>query len=178
MLAEFSSTPRPSEEEIALAATAGDRDAVETLFRRFYPRVYSLCLRLLARKDQAHDCAQETFVRVLRAGVPHEARGQVVSWLFRIAANLTIDKLRRHHLEPLPADIEHHAAPGPILELEDVDRLRAGVAKLPVEFRVVVVLRMQQGWEYREIAEALGITANLARVRFFRALALLREMLQ
>lgn len=171
----FSSTPRRFGEQLAIA---GERATIEALFRRFYPPVHSLCLRMLGREDEAHDCAQETFLRVLRAGVPAEARERLASWLFRIAANLAIDGLRRRGLERATVDADERPGLPPIRDGTDADRVRDAMTRLPPESRAIVVLRLREDWPYREIGESLGISENLARVRFFRALGMLRETLR
>src|SRR3990172_4885719 len=101
-----------AEEELALAARSGDSGAFDALFRRYYGPVYSLCLRLTNRGDEAHDLAQETFLRALRSIARYDPDRPFSRWVLRIAANLAVDSLRRRHGEPAPLDEEPLAESG------------------------------------------------------------------
>src|SRR6202012_3235543 len=90
----------PSPEElgrlIAIVASRGDRDAFAALFRHFAPRVKALMMRSGIAASAAEELAQETMLAVWRkASYFDPARAGAATWIFTIARNLRIDRLRR-----------------------------------------------------------------------------------
>jgi RNA polymerase sigma-70 factor (ECF subfamily) len=155
----------------------------------------------------AEDLWQETFVRALENLSTYEpyqsgsgAGPSFVSWLYRIAANLTLDELRRRgrwrlfswdRLKPHSAqesDSEaqydppaHEPDASALLESrEDIQRVRWALDTLPANWRMILVLREYQDLPYEEIAEILHVPLGTVRSRLARAreqlrLALLQE---
>jgi len=165
-----------AEAELAIAARDGDTRAFDSLFRRWYAPVFSVCLRMVNVEAEAHDLAQETFLRVMKSWDRYDPDRPFARWILKIATHLAIDSIRRRRPEPLSGDDEPLSESAPLPDV-DPERLRAAVAALPASLRAVVVLNLQQGWSHDEVAEALAITPNLARVRLFRALRMIREEL-
>ena len=154
----------------------GDPRAFTVLFRRFYSPVFSLCLRVIGNEAESHDVTQKTFIKAFGPSSGLDPDRPLSGWLFKIAVNLAIDETRRRRPEPLPPDVETSSS-API-ETKDLERVRAAILRLPPSYRAIVALHLQQDWDYHEIAGALGITPNLARVRLFRALEMLRKELR
>ncbi len=132
------------EESVVRAARSGDREAFEKLFRRFYAPVYSICLRVPCRAEEAHDLTLETFLRAYRSIDRFDPTRQISNWLFRIATNLTIDHLRKKSRRPEIDDAEEAAfVPDEPFGCEDLARIQTAVGKLPPIHRAVVVLHFQ-----------------------------------
>ncbi len=153
----------------------------EELVDRFYAAVYNLAYRTLGRREDAEDVAQQTFAQALPhlddLRQPHAVGG----WLLRIAANITLDELRRRgrraSLNEDPAtdwsalpDPDRLTAPAGALELHElrVDVWRAALA-LPPQQRLALALREMHGMRYAEIADALHITLAAVETLLFRA---------
>jgi RNA polymerase sigma-70 factor (ECF subfamily) len=145
--------------------------------------VYDVALRLTASHPDAHDLAQETFLRALRAFGRLEPGSDVRAWLFTILRNAARNLRRdgaRHSTEPF--DEESHLAPHPQDEAPDWYRLTpevldAVIAALPWVLREAVVLRDLQGLSYRQIASVLGCPVGTVMSRLHRARAALRKLL-
>ncbi|MCY3925556.1 MAG: sigma-70 family RNA polymerase sigma factor [bacterium] len=168
-----------SDLDLAGAAAAGDREAMEALLRRHYPRLYAVCRRLAGNDADAADAAQEALIAVSRGLRRFDARSSFTTWSYRVATNACLDELRRrrrHVVEPLPDQLGGRADPvgEQISARLDLDAALAGV---PEEFRVPVVLRDQAGLSYGEIAEVLGIPPGTVRSRIARGRARLAETL-
>ena len=153
----------------------GDRGAFETLVRR-----HQKVLRVCQDRVAAEDIAQRAFLTAYeRIG---ELRGSFRPWLLRIAANLAKnhrrDGGRLVPTETLPEDIDHESHPDERLdEARRGQQLREAVLALPDRQREVVTLRIDGQLPFAEIAEALGITENNAKVTFHVATKKLRERL-
>jgi RNA polymerase sigma-70 factor (ECF subfamily) len=169
------------ETELVRAAQAGDVGALEELTRRFYRPVCALAARLLDDSERAADAAQETFARVSRHLRDFDPERRFSAWVFAIAANLCRDWLRREWPTLRLDDVEEGSATIELppddhaIRLENSGRLNAAVAELPFPLKVVLLMRFQQDLEIDDIAQALEISRNAARIRLFRALKALRE---
>ncbi len=158
----------------------GDGEAFETLYGRYRRRLYNFVLRHVQDEALAEDLFQETFLRLLRAAPRWQPRARLSTWLYRVALNLCIDQGRRRREEALPEDAAEAIAgdePGPQGALEAAEAaawLRARVAELPAEQRAVLLLRVYEGLEEREVAEIVGCPLGTVKSRLHYALRRLR----
>jgi len=163
---------------------AGDANAFASLVESHQERLLRLCERLLGDLEEARDAAQEVFLKAYRKAGEAQPRGQVYTWLYRIAVNHCLNKLRRRKLvrflrwtdpeEPdAPAFDPPDGAADPAAVLEARRRWRAArraIGKLPEGQRVVLILARFEGLPYRQIAEVLGITEGAVESRLVRAM--------
>jgi RNA polymerase sigma-70 factor (ECF subfamily) len=168
---------------------AGDVEAFGPLVERHQERLRRLCARLLGDPEEARDAAQEVFLRAFRKAGSFRPDGQVFTWLYRIAVNHCLNRLRRRRLVRFlalePEDAEEPArdpadpAPDPLAALDARARWKAtrrALAALPASQRAVLVLARFEGMSYREIGGALGITEGAVESRMFRALRALQRV--
>ena len=166
-------------------AARGDRDAAAELFDTYHPRVYRYALAKLGRPADAEDVAAETFVRIL--GTLDRFRwkgGDFEAWLFRIAANLVVDKVRgtsKEHASEHPIELEEsdrtYHPEDRTLQLETTEELSGLLTALPDDQREVLLLRFAGGLDTYETGAAMGRKANAVRQLQFRALSNLRNMM-
>lgn len=166
-------------------AAEGDGEAYRFLVDRYQDQIYSVAFRLMKDGDVAGDVAQDAFVRAWRALPRFESRSKFSTWLYRIAINLCYDRLARRPgvaevaLEDLLETGQEPTVPsgsGGQAALEESENQAAfaeALAALSETYRVPFVLRQIEERSYEEVAEALGITVNNAKVRVHRA----REMM-
>ena len=172
--------------EILARVAAGDVEAFGLVVESHQGRLLRLCERLLGDVEEARDAAQETFLKAFRKAGSFQPRGQVSTWLYRIAVNHCLNRLRRRRLVRFirfapPDDPE---APAPALDPPDPgadpaaalaarrrwQATRAALGRLPDGQRAVVVLAKFEGLSYRQIARVLGITEGAVESRLFRAM--------
>ena len=169
--------------ELARAAAAGDRAALETLLHRHSDLVHAVCRRIVGNPDDALDATQEALLAVARGIARFDGRSQFTTWLYRIATNAALDELRRKKRRPLPVEV----VPEPVrpssrsvVTTDAVDArlvIDAALAQVPVEYRVAVVLRDLCDLDYAEIAEVLGVPPGTVRSRIARGRAALADAL-
>ena len=175
-------------------ARQGDLDAFNRLVLAYQDRVYSQAYRVLNDPQAADDATQEAFISAYK-NLRSFRGGSFRAWLLRIVTNACYDELRRRKrkpttsLEPLDEsgdEIESphwRADPGEMPE-DTVVRSELGQAiqkcldKLPVDFRVVVVLVDVQGMDYLEAAEVIGKPLGTVKSRLARARSRMRDCLQ
>jgi len=175
-------------DDALLAAVAiGDARAMAAFIRRYQARVYGLARSVVGDPVAAEDVAQEAFIRVWRhAGAYDARRGSGLSWLLVITRNLAIDAMRVRRPEPIAPDVvaglevEVGTDSSPATSAErsdDADRLRAALARLPVDQRRAVVLATIGGRSAREVSEAEDIPLGTAKTRIRAALTRMRDVL-
>lgn len=84
-----------SDEDLVTAAKDGDRAALDELLRRHYERLYTLCRRMCHSREQAEDAVQNTLVSIVKGLAGFDSRARFTTWSYRIAANRSLDEIRR-----------------------------------------------------------------------------------
>ena len=182
------------EPALVKACQRGEPDALDALIRATYADVYALCRRMLADPDEAADATQEVFVRVMRSVLGFRGESAFGTWLHRVTVNVCLTALRRRSRARaagmvaggapfgLPGDdfalVADIASPEDVAVTADLAaRSEAALASLPEDARAVVVLRDIEGLSTREVAELLGVTESVVKVRLHRAHTRLRKMI-
>jgi RNA polymerase sigma-70 factor (ECF subfamily) len=168
------------EVDLVCAARAGSRPAMERLVRCYQRPVYHLCRSQVHDHDAAADLAQRAFLNAFLRLAELREPGLFRSWLFRIAINLARNQRRddARFVRAVEAESAVPAAAHAALEaLEQAHRLQRAIALLPRRQRTVVELRVQRELSFREIARALHISENAAKVSFHHAGQRLRRLL-
>ena len=183
----------PERDELACleAMRRGEPGCLGAFFELWGDRIYGLALRLLGDPAAAEDVVQEAFLKLMANAGRIEGRSRLATWLYRVAYNAAMDRLRSQKREvPVPEEGDDAALPTPALlvdfrlspeaALHDA-RLRgaldAAVAALPPTLRAAFLLRDVEGLSTADAAEALGISEANLKVRLHRARLQLRERL-
>jgi RNA polymerase sigma-70 factor (ECF subfamily) len=158
---------------------AGDLEAFEGLFRQHQKEVYRWIVRIVRDTGAAEDLTVETFWRIYRARQRFDpAAGNFRAWARRIATNAALDHLRHAPKETeLSQDYAAATHSDPAVRSELRGHLRRAFLELPAKYRVVATLALIEDEPYNDIADAVGISAVLVKVRVFRALRMLRKKL-
>jgi RNA polymerase sigma-70 factor, ECF subfamily len=178
--------PRADAELVALARE-GDLDAFAELVRRHEQRVRTMLLRLLDDERDVEEAAQDAFVQAWRSLERFRGDAAVFTWLYRIAVNEALARLRRKQLRvtPLDATEERRLAapegdsPAGAAEANELHAfLAAKIRELPLEYRVPLVLRDLAGLSNEEVAQALELSLPAAKSRIHRARMRIRAELE
>jgi RNA polymerase sigma-70 factor, ECF subfamily len=158
---------------------AGDLDAFESLFRQYQSELYRWVMRIVRDAAVAEELTVEAFWRAHKAHAGFDPHNNFRGWLRRIATNLALDHLRkRRPYVELAEDLAAEQKPDSAVQQQTRVALRRAFAELPPRLRIVAQLGLIEDEPYAEIAQALGISAGVARTRMFRAVRLLRKKLQ
>jgi RNA polymerase sigma-70 factor (ECF subfamily) len=184
-----------SDEALMGRVAHGGQDAFEVLLSRYEDAVITFCYAFVRDRQAAEDLAQETFLRVYRSAGRYRPLAKFTTWLYRIAANLCINELKRSRLrravsldEPAGPDpdgtriVERVASDArqPLSEAETREAhalVEQAIERLPEEQRTTLVMVEYHNLSYREIADVLGVTVSAIKMRVKRARETLREML-
>lgn len=177
--------PRAMSDLLQKVAQSRDVEAFRKLFELYGPRVKSYMMRQGADATTAEDLAQETLLTVWRkAQLYSDEKGSATTWIFTIARNLRIDRLRREvSWQPLPENRDEEASDGPspeeeVTERERRDKVRAVLATLPPDQSEVVTLSYVEGLSHSEIAERLGLPLGTVKSRMRLAYQKVKEAVE
>lgn len=162
-----------------------DREAFATLFDHFAPRVKGFMMRKGATPEQAEDLVQETMVTLWsKAQLYVPERGGVAAWVFTIARNLRIDRLRREGSAHF-TDIDDYDAPSDepqaeetVVRNEQEGLVAEALGRIPPEQRELLVMSFVDDVPQSEIARRLGIPLGTVKSRMRLAYGRLRKLLE
>lgn len=161
---------------------AGDQPACAALVDRHLARLVALAWRMLGSRAEAEDVAQEVFLRLWRqAGAWQPGGARFSTWLYRVAVNLCLDRLRRRREVELDAAGDPPSGdphPGETLQRAAVAaRVAAALAQLPERQRTAIVLCHYQELGNAEAAEVMGIGVEAVESLLSRGRRKLRALL-
>lgn len=184
--------PKREEELIALSRR-GDVDAFGQLVATYERHVYTVAFRFMGNHADASDLAQEAFLRAFRGIGKFRGDCSFKTWLNQITANVCRDQLRKQRRNPtisLDAATNSEDDPAQVIlpdysncpervfqQREEREYLQEVLNTLPIEFRIVLILRDVQGLSYEEIANSLHIPLGTVKSRLNRARHLVRDKL-
>jgi RNA polymerase sigma-70 factor (ECF subfamily) len=180
--------PDPDPDRALVAqASAGSREAFDELITRHQARIFNLARTLVGDDGEAEDLAQDTFVRAWRAIGRFRGDSAFGTWLYRVAINVIRSHLARRARwrlvwgwwpeegTPTPPDVPDGVDyEADVARRDVIDR---ALAELPPDQRVAVTLRDVEGFDYREIADLLGVPIGTVMSRIFRGRARLKPRL-
>ncbi len=170
----------------------------DALVQKYEKKIFNVIYRFLGDYEDAVDLTQETFISAYRHYDRFRGDSKVFTWLYQIARNLCINKVRQRdrqralRIESLdqPRDFDNDESMtrevadwshAPQLVLEDKElrqRILAAVDTLPPDYKEVVILREFQDMSYNEIVTATGLSLENVKTRLSRARAMLRRKLE
>ena len=159
-----------------------DRAAFEVLYHRYVRSIFGLALRRLRDRQRAEDAVQETFAAVWRSASSYRPdRGPAAPWLYAVARNAIVDRMRSRTEPPAEAPDLVSAEPGPAdrAEASYVSwRVHRALEELPPKEREVVELAYWSGLSQSEVASYLGIPLGTVKTRTRSALSHLSDLLE
>ena len=171
----------------------GDKDAFKALFEKYNRPVFQFCFRFLGNSHDAEDITQDTFIQVFQAAPQYEPRSKFSTWLYTIAKNLCLNRLRAGRRETPDntcatqdeessrlKDKLNSGNPGPDRQLEQKELskiVQEAVQALPESIRLPLILRRYQDLSYNEIAAIMEISVTAVKLRLHRAKSMLASKL-
>jgi len=169
-----------SDEELIKGCIKG-KDAFQyELYRRYSPKMFGVCLRYCASREEAEDVLQDGFVKVFKKMDTFKFQGSFEGWIRRIMVHSAIRNkyitLRAHEVNTLEG-IDHPAMDEKITSKLMMMDLMKLINELPQGYKMVFNLYAVEGYSHKEIAELLEIQEATSRTQYLRARQFLREKL-
>jgi RNA polymerase sigma-70 factor (ECF subfamily) len=188
---------RDDESEFVARLQARDELAFTLLLELYQRRVFALIYRMLGQRALAEEVTQDTFVQVFKSIDSFRGESKLSTWLFRVAVNLTKNKMKAHARRPgagpdVHVIAEHTALsraegvsvgsvgrPDELLEGVQLERVvNEAMSELEPEFRRLVILRDVEDLSYEEIAEITDLPRGTVKSRIHRGRAQLRARVE
>jgi RNA polymerase sigma-70 factor (ECF subfamily) len=190
-------TDNATDGQLIRAAKTGDKAAFTSLVRRYEETVYRFSFKMCRDREKAEETLQDTFVNVYRKLETFDGKSKFSTWLYAIVTNNCLMKQRRRKMQDLEDPLEMYDDPPgtddgrrrrPIVRWDETPadqlmtkELRSALDKaidaLPVDYRVVFVLRDVEGRSNEETAKILHLSVEATKSRLRRARAFLRDQL-
>jgi RNA polymerase sigma-70 factor (ECF subfamily) len=189
--------PPEADAVLIRAFQAGDKTAFDGLVRRHKDELFNLIYWFLGDYEEAHDCAQDVFIKVYKGLKGFRFESAFATWLYRIAVNTCKNRFTssayRWRKKSVPMENSRvsedgnpslgvqNGSPSPLHELERKERARLiheAIRNLPADQNRVVVLRDIQGRSYQEIAAITGLNPGTVRSRLARGRLELKKKLE
>jgi len=171
----------------------GDQDAYAEIVEIYKDKIFQICFRILGNRHEAEDIAQEAFLRAYININSFNIDLKFSSWLYRIATNLCIDRIRKkkpdYYLDAevagtdgltmysqIPADTRLPEDDVESLELRET--IQREISKLPEKYRTVIVLKYIEELSLNEISEILDLPLGTVKTRIHRGREALRNQLR
>jgi RNA polymerase sigma-70 factor (ECF subfamily) len=175
-----------------------DERAFNELVELYEARVFRLVLRMLGRRDEAEDMAQEVFVQIFKAVGTFRGDSKLSTWIYRVSVNLCKNRLKylarrysdgEEELEPVAERAALDEAKGVTFgDVAQPDRLVEGyqiervvqlcIAELDPDFREVLILRDLEELSYEELSEITGLPDGTVKSRLHRARGMLKASVE
>jgi len=181
------------EAEIIAAALEGSQKAYAQLVENHRTAIFHIINRIVHNDEVARDLVQETFMKAFASLGTYRSEYRFSTWLYKIAANSSIDHLRKRRIQALSLDTPVETQDGR-LEIEVPDdthnpelalvrkqqrfSIEEAIDSLPPKYREVIVYRHKDDKSYEEIADLLAIPVGTVKARIFRARELLKRKLR
>ncbi len=174
-------------------ALQGSQKAYEILSERHRQAVYHIIYKIVRDKETAHDLVQDTFMKAFSSLASYRSEFRFSTWLYKIAANCSIDYLRKKKINAMSLDQPLETKDGtvgievpdysyhPGYELERKEQrfsIEEAIQSLPEKYREVIIYRHKDDKSYEEIADLLDIPVGTVKARIFRARELLKKKLK
>ena len=174
-------------------ALHGNQRAFKELVDRHQTSVFHVVFRLVRDRELANDLVQETFMKAFSSLKTYRSEYRFSTWLYKIAANSSIDHLRKKRIKALSldspiktndgeigfevADYSHHPE-REMVRREQAVSIDEAISSLPKKYRQVIVARHREEKSYEEIAAELNVPVGTVKARIFRARELLKKRLR
>lgn len=183
-----------TESELIKRAKEGNDEAFEMLISQYEKKIYNLAYRFLNNEEDAIEVLQETLIRAYRFIKKFQEKSSFYTWLYRIAMNVTLKKLKKRSredkivsldqtvpgYEDIPQEIPDETQnPEVIYERKKIqEAVQKALQELPDAYRSVVFLKDVEGLSNKEVAEILKLSVPAVKSRLHRGRLFLREKLK
>jgi len=170
-----SSTAALSAGLLVRQATGGNLEAFEELIHRLQRRVYGFAYQHLRDSEEAHDLAQEIFVKLFRNLARYDSERPFEPWFWKLAANTTINYRRKR--VPIPAEPQAESAdPNSTMPTHDPQLVEA-LSQLDPSYRLPILLHYYADLSLEQVSQTLSLSVPAIKSRLHRARAQLRNSL-
>lgn len=181
------------DDKLIEGALKGDQKAFKDLVARHQKSIFHIVFRIVRDRETANDLVQETFMKAFSSLKSYRSEYRFSTWLYKIAANSSIDFLRKKRIKALSLDNPIQTEDGQVgIEVPDYSNspekelvrreqavsINEAITSLPDKYRRVIIARHSEEKSYEDIAREMGVPVGTVKARIFRARELLKKRLR
>ncbi len=176
-----------TDSELITLILRGDRDSFRILVERYQQTVFRTCMGYLHNREDAEDLTQDVFIQVYQSLSRFRGESAFSTWLYRIAVNASLNRIRRSPLKMIFEVLDNRSMPAPLINEDDPEKiligrehgawLRRAVNSLPENQRTAIILNKYEDLSQKEIAEIMMTSEGAVESLLFRAKRNLRKRL-
>jgi RNA polymerase sigma-70 factor (ECF subfamily) len=171
-----------NEAEIVARVLKGDRQSYALLVDEYKSPIYNLAYRMTGNLEDADDLTQETFIRAYQYLWRYDTSKKFFTWLYTLALNLIRNHFKKNKYnkssEELSANLLADKNPSPETELIETQEISVYLLRLEDESRALLIMKFHQGLTFEEIAQITGKSLSAVKMRIYRGLEKLKELLK
>ncbi|MXZ49367.1 MAG: sigma-70 family RNA polymerase sigma factor [Rhodobacteraceae bacterium] len=169
------------DDELLKRFVQGESVAARILIEKYSPQLYRMACRSLGNTSDAEEIVQETMVRLWRFAPEWKpGKARISTWLWRVASNLCIDRIRERERFSDKTTEEVDASESQVASLIHQDRVRAiqiALGQLPARQNQVIVLKYFEGHGNKEVAQIMSASVESIEGLYSRGMKKMREIL-
>lgn len=181
------------EEALIKQALEGDQKAYSELFESHKQAIFHIIVKIVHNNEEAKDLLQETFIKAFSSLKSYNPTYRFTTWLYKIAANSSIDYIRKRKIQTYSLDQPIDTRDGQVsIDVPDMSyhperdfsakqqhiSIEEAINSLPEKYREVIIRRHKEDKSYEEIARLLNVPVGTVKARIFRARELLKKKLK
>jgi RNA polymerase sigma-70 factor (ECF subfamily) len=155
--------------ELIELAKKGDQEAFDQLIDLFGDRIFTEAYYLMGNREDAMDVSQLVFLRIFLGIKRFKGESKLSTWIYRITINTALRELKKRSRKPPLDDSEDVDPQDEVIRHDEQKIALKALNRLPQQYRAIIVMRELNDMSFKDIADSLGISVNLAKVRAFRA---------
>ncbi|MBN2029214.1 sigma-70 family RNA polymerase sigma factor [bacterium] len=168
--------------ELMMRVKEGDEEAFRQIVEKYQKQIMNLCFQYTGNQQDAEELAQDVFIRIYRAAASYEPRAKLSTYLYRIAVNLSLNRIRNRRSKRLvpfdflrkgnnynPISQESHNPDHAMEQKEKQQIIWDAIHALPANQQTALILKRFQGFSYKEIAKVMHCSVSSVESLLHRA---------
>lgn len=171
-------TDKNIELELIKSAKHGDETAFAQIIELYGDKVFSEAMYLMGNREDALDASQLVFLRIFQNIKHFKGESLLSTWIYRITINTCLRELKKRNRKPPEPEDEEENPEDEVIKSEEQKVALEILSKMPGPYKAIIIMREMNDMPFKDIADELGISVNLAKVRAFRAKQRFKQLLE
>lgn len=171
-------TDKNLEFELIKSAKRGDETAFAQIIELYGDKVFSEAMYLMGNREDALDASQLVFLRIFQNIKHFKGESLLSTWIYRITINTCLRELKKRNRKPPEPDDEEENPEDEVIKSEEQKVALEILSEMPGPYKAIIIMREMNDMPFKDIADELGISVNLAKVRAFRAKQRFKQLLE
>ena len=171
-------TDKVNEIDLINRAKKGDETAFAQIIELYGDKVFSEAMYLMGNREDALDASQLVFLRIFQNIKHFKGESLLSTWIYRITINTCLRELKKKNRKPPEPEEDEPNPEEEVIKSEEQKIALEILSDMPKPYKAIIIMREMNDMPFKDIADELGISVNLAKVRAFRAKQRFKQLLE